>query len=53
MGEGWGEVKVGRQFPASFQNHFETNRIFSVALVYCYKVSTVASLVTKEEIKRQ
>ena len=53
MGKGWGEVKVGRQFPASFQKHFDTNRIFSVALVYCYKVSTVASLVTKEEIKRQ
>ena len=29
------------------------NRIFSVALVYCDKMSTVASLGTKGEIKRQ
>ena len=29
------------------------NRIFSVALVYCDKMSTIASLGTKEEIKRQ
>ena len=32
---GWGGVKFndGRQFPASFQKHFETNQISSVALV--------------------
>ena len=29
------------------------NRIFSVALVYCDKMSTVASIGTKGEIKRQ
>ena len=29
------------------------NRIFSVALFYCDKMSTIASLGTKEEIKRQ
>ena len=29
------------------------NRIFSVALVYCDKMSTIASLGTKGEIKRQ
>ena len=40
---GKGEVNVGRQFPASFRKYFETNRIFSVALVYCDKMSTVAS----------
>ena len=38
-------------FPPLFKNTLR--RIFSVALVYCYKVSTIASLVTKEEIKRQ
>ena len=41
---GWGEVNVGWQFPASFRKYFETNRISSVALVYCDKMSTVASL---------
>ena len=44
---------VGWQFPASFRKYFETNRIFSFALVYCDKMSTVASLGTKGEIKRQ
>ena len=44
--QGWGEVNVGWQFPASF-------RKYSVALVYCDKMSTIASLGTKEEIKRQ
>ena len=48
---GWGEVKVGRQFPASFRKYFKTNRIFSVALVYCDKTSTIASSGVKEEIK--
>ena len=37
MGEGWGAVNVGRQFPASFRKYFGMNRIFSVALVYCDK----------------
>ena len=37
---------VGWQFPASFRKYFETNRIFSFALV-------VTSLGTKGEIKRQ
>ena len=50
-GRRWGEVNVGRQFPASFRKYFETNRIFSVALVYCDKMSTIASLGVKEEIK--
>ena len=50
---GKGEVNVGRQFPASFRKYFETNRIFLVALVYYDKMSTVASLGTKGEIKRQ
>ena len=52
-GRGWSGVKVGRQFRASFRKYFETNRIFSVALVYCDKMSTIASLGAKEEIKRQ
>ena len=41
---GKGEVNVGRQLPASFRKYFEMNRIFSVALVYCNKMSTIASL---------
>ena len=36
-GREWSEVKVGWQFPASFRKYFETNRIFSAALVYCDK----------------
>ena len=50
-GRRWGGVNVGRQFPAAFRKYFETNRIFSVALVYCDKMSTIASLGAKEEIK--
>ena len=55
MGVGSSGVKfnVGRQSPASFQNHFETNQISSVALVYCDKMSAIASLGTKEEIKQE
>ena len=53
MGLGGVKFNVRRQFSASFQKHFETNRISSVALVYCDKMSTIASLGTKEEIKRQ
>ena len=45
------KFNVARQFPASFQKHFETNRIFSVALVYLDKMSTIASLGVKAEIK--
>ena len=51
--EGRAKLNVGRQFPASFRKYFEMNRIFSVALVYCDKMSTVASLRTKGEIKRE
>ena len=43
----------GWQFPSSFRKYFEMNRIFSVALVYCDKMSAIAFLGTKEEIKRQ
>ena len=50
-GRGWGGVNVGRQFSASFRKYFGMNRIFSVALVYCDKLSTIASLGAKEEIK--
>ena len=42
---------MGRRFPASFRKYFGMNRIFSVALVYCDKMSTIASLGPKEEIK--
>ena len=46
------KFKVGRHFPASFQKHFETNRIFLVALVYFDdKMSIIASLGVKEEIR--
>ena len=51
--EGRVMLNVGRQFPTFFRKYFEMNRIFSVALVYCDKMSTVASLGTKGEIKRQ
>ena len=51
MGVGGVKFNVARQFPASFQKHFETNRIFSVALVYFDKMSTIASLGVKAEIK--
>ena len=46
---------MGRRFPASFmfRKYFGMNRIFSVALVYCDKMSTIASLGDKKEIKRQ
>ena len=50
--EGRAKLNVGRQFPASFRMYFEMNRIFSVALVYCDKMSTVAFLGTKGEIIR-
>ena len=50
-GRGWGGVNVGRQFFASFRKYFGMNRIFSVALVYCDKMSTIASLGAKEEVK--
>ena len=49
-GRGRGGVNVGRQFPASFRKYFETNRIFSVALVCCDKMSTIPSLEANEEI---
>ena len=52
MGEGWGEVNIGRQFPTSFRKYFEANRILLVALVCCDKMSTSASLGAKEEIKK-
>ena len=47
-GRGWAEVDIRRQFPASFRKYFETNRVFSVALVYCDKMSTIASLGLRE-----
>ena len=53
MGLGGVKFNVGRQFPASFQKHFETrdyevNRISSVALVYCDKMSAISSLGVKK-----
>ena len=39
-----------RRFPASFRKYFGMNRIFSV---YYDKMSTIASLGDKKEIKRQ
>ena len=42
---------MGRRFPASFGKYFGMNRIFSVALAYCDKMSTISSLGAKEEIK--
>ena len=50
-GRGWDGVNVGRQFSASFRKYFGMNRIFSVALVYCDKLSTIASLGAIEKIK--
>ena len=45
---GWVKFNVGRQFPASFQKHFETNQISSVALVYCEEMSAIISLGVKK-----
>ena len=48
---GWGGVNVGRQFSACFRKYFEMNLIFSVALVYCDKMSAVASLTLAGSLK--
>ena len=48
-GRGWGGVNVmERRFPFSFRKYFWMNRIFSVAQVYCDKMSTIPSLGAKK-----
>ena len=38
-------------FPPFSQKYFEVNQMFSVVLVHCDKMGTIASLGVKEEIK--
>ena len=50
-GEGGVELTSDSDFLPLLESNFGMNRIFSVALVYCDKMSTIASFGAKEEIK--
>ena len=45
------ELTSDGNFLPLLESNFGMNRIFSVALVYCDKMSTIAYLGVKEEIK--
>ena len=50
-GRGWVELTSDGDFLPLLESNFGMNRIFSVVLVYCDKMSTIASFGAKEEIK--